>query len=309
VKGNDVAVTILAIGEAIMDIVESESGSVGHPGGSPTNIALGLARLGEDTWLMTELGDDENGRTIRRHVEASGVKVVPASVGTHRTSTSRVRVDEAGVANYVFDLQWMLPEAMDLPDADVLHTGSIGAFVEPGATAVVEYLTAQQGRAIITFDPNIRPSVFGTYDETFARFEEFCRISSIVKFSDEDAQWLYPTLSLEDILGAVLRLGPALVVMTKGPDGAILATSAHRISVGGAQVRVVDTIGAGDSFMSALLSRVARLLERGVPIASVVDGSIFDDALLRELGSFAVRCAGITVSRAGANPPTLAELA
>jgi fructokinase len=303
-----VAVTILTIGEAIMDIVESETGSIGHPGGSPTNIAMGLARLGEDTWLMTELGDDENGRTIRRHVEASGVKVVPASVGEHRTSTSRVHVDATGVANYDFDLQWKLPEAMNLPAADILHTGSIGAFVEPGGSAVVDYLTTQRERAIITFDPNIRPSVFGTYEETLARFGALCRISSIVKLSDEDAQWLYPALSLDETIGEVLRLGPALVVITKGPGGAILATAARRLSVPGASVAVVDTIGAGDSFMSALLSRVARLLDGGVPMASIADGSIFDEPVLRELGEFAVRCAGITVSRAGANPPTLAEL-
>jgi fructokinase len=303
-----VAVTILTIGEAIMDIVESETGSIGHPGGSPTNIALGLARLGEDTWLMTELGDDENGRTIRRHVEASGVKVVPASVGEHRTSTSRVRVDATGVANYDFDLQWKLPEAMNLPAADILHTGSIGAFVEPGGSVVVDYLTTQRERAIITFDPNIRPSVFGTYEETLARFGALCRISSIVKLSDEDAQWLYPALSLDEIIGELLRLGPALVVITKGPGGAILATPARRLSVPGAYVAVVDTIGAGDSFMSALLSRVARLLDGGVPMASIANGSIFDEPVLRELGEFAVRCAGITVSRAGANPPTLAEL-
>lgn len=302
------AVTILSIGEAIMDIVESDSGSTGHTGGSPTNISLGLGRLGQDVWLMTGVGDDEHGHTIREHVEASGVKVVPASVGTRRTSTARVCVDEAGVAHYEFDLHWELPDGVVLPGADIIHTGSIGAFVEPGGTAVARYLATQKERAIITFDPNIRPSVFGTYDETFARFEELSRIASIVKLSDEDASWLYPNHDLHRIIDEVLTLGPTLVIVTKGAGGAILTTAANRVSVAGARVVVVDTIGAGDSFMSAMLSKVARLLDNGVAMSAIKDASVFDEGCLTELGDFAMRCAGITVSRAGANPPTLAEV-
>ncbi len=270
------AVTVLAIGEAIMDIVLSDNGVRSHPGGSATNVALGLGRLGEDTWLMTEVGDDELGHAIVSYMESSDVKVVPASFGTHRTSTSRVQVDDEGVASYVFDPCWALPDDLALPQADIIHTGSIAAFVEPGSSAIVGYLATQHERAIVTFDPNVRPSVLGTHDEAIARFEELSRIASVVKLSDEDARWLYPDTSLDDVVGEVLKLGPILVVVTRGSTGAILATPADRVRVAGARVPVVDTIGAGDSFMSALLSRIARLLDGGVAMAKIKDGSILD---------------------------------
>jgi fructokinase len=308
--------TVLAIGESLVDVVDG----VEHPGGSPMNIAYGLARLGRPVTLLTALGPDARGRAIAAHLEEAGVTIAPASFRDEPTSTATAELQPDGSARYRFDVRWSLPADVELPEADIVHTGSLGAFVEPGGAAVVRHLrNARRGEAgpLVTFDPNIRPALVGSHEVAFARFEEIARLSSLLKLSDEDAEWLYPGAGVDEAIDRILQLGdasgagpgPALVVVTRGGDGAVLASRTERVAARGVPVAVVDTIGAGDSLMSALLFRVAGLLDDGIPPAALRDGSAFDRALLDDLGAFAVRCAAVTVSRAGANPPLLAEVA
>ncbi len=299
---------IIVIGEALTDIVETASGTAEFAGGSPMNVAIGLARLGHDVSLVTRIGSDARGAEIKRHVEESGARIFPGSVIDEPQSTAKAVLDATGAASYEFDIRWSLDFVAALPEVRLLHTGSIAAFLAPGAADVRRLLAAAASGTIVTFDPNIRPSLLESPELTRPVVEDLAGLAGIVKLSDEDAEWLYPELSQDEVLDRLLSTGPALVVITRGGDGAVLSTSADRVEIPGVKVTVADTIGAGDSFMSALIHHVAGMLAGGVSPASIREGSAFDREELERLGAFAAACAAITVSRKGANPPTLADL-
>ncbi|MCS5717521.1 carbohydrate kinase [Herbiconiux sp. CPCC 205763] len=307
--------TVLAIGESLVDVVDAPDahGSpirVEHPGGSPMNIAYGAARLGLPVTLLTALGRDPRGDSIVEHLESAGVVIAPASFRDDETSSATAHMQPDGSARYDFDLRWSLP-ADRPPEAAIVHVGSIAAFLEPGGTSVltlVRQLATSDDPPIITFDPNMRPTIVTDHPAALERFEHLARATTVLKLSDEDAAWLYPDASIDEAIDRILALGPALVAVTRGGDGAVLAAGAERLAIPGRQVEVADTIGAGDSFMSALIFQLAGMLDDDIPAAALRDGSSFDAERLATIGSFAVRCAAITVSRAGANPPLLAEV-
>jgi fructokinase len=287
---------VVVIGEALIDIVESASETTEHVGGSPANVALGLGRRGVAVALLTQLGDDDRGARIAAHLEASGVEVVGESFAREATSTALARIAADGQASYVFDLAW---DAFSMPASlspRVLHTGSVAAFLSPGADSVREALRSSTA-AEVTFDPNIRPALLGTHTEALAAFEETASLATVVKLSDEDAAWLYPGVAPDDVADAIHALGPRLVAVTLGGDGAIVSGSGERLTVPAARVEVVDTIGAGDTFMASLIASVHR--------AGSAD---LDRASLEEIGRSATRAAAITVARAGADLPWAHEL-
>ena len=299
---------IIVIGEALTDIVQTDAGTAEFAGGSPMNVAIGLARLGHGVQLVTRIGSDARGAEIRRHVEESGARIYPGSVIDEPQSTARAVLDATGAASYEFDIRWSLDFVNTLPEVRVLHTGSIAAFLAPGAADVRRLLAAAGPQTIVTFDPNIRPTLLESPEVTRPVVEDLAGLAGIVKLSDEDAEWLYGDLSLNEVADRLLSLGPALVIITRGGDGAILATDRERVIEPGVSVDVADTIGAGDSFMSALIHHVAGMIIDGTSPAAIREGSAFDRVQLQRLGAFAAACAAITVSREGANPPTLAEL-
>lgn len=179
----------------------------------------------------------------------------------------------------------------------VLHTGSIATFLQPGASAVKSMLEQSLRGCLVTYDPNIRPALLGSHAEALGLFEDLVSLTDVVKLSDEDAQWLYPGALLEETAARILGLGTGLAVITTGSRGSLLATKAVQRAVPAIPSMVVDTIGAGDSYMAAL---ILGLLNRGT------DG--LTTAVLDQLGRTASQAAAITVSRPGANPPTLEEL-
>ena len=314
---------ITVAGESLVDVVEPSRDAVAlgataveHPGGGPMNIALGLARLGRAVTLVTAFGADARGQAIEHHLRSSAVEIAAGSIRDEPTSSATAHLKPDGAAEYEFDLRWSLPVEFGPTDpavqgASLIHVGSIGAFLEPGGSSVASLLDELDGAAgepIVTFDPNMRPSIIGDHAAAITRFERIARRATIVKLSDEDAAWLYPGLAVNAVLDTILSFGPSLVAVTLGGEGAVLATSTDRMRVAGLIVDVADTIGAGDSFMSALIDKVAQLIDDGVGTASLRDGSAFSAERLAAIGGFAVRCAAITVSRPGADPPTRDEL-
>lgn len=287
---------VLVIGEALMDITVSKAGALETPGGGPANIALGLARRGVGAALLTRLGRDERGSAIARHLEASGVSILPESFHDGATSTARATLDERGAATYEFDIAWDVPRDVAVGEIPVIHTGSLGVFLEPGAEAVTAILDAHP-HAIVTFDPNIRPGLVGDPDAARARFEAIARRAAVVKLSDEDAAYLFAIESVDAVIDAILALGPNLVAVTRGGDGATLSTRDHRVEVTAPRVDVVDTIGAGDTFMASLLAEPA-----------IRSGADLDGDDLAAIGRRAVAAAAVTVSRAGADLPWAREL-
>lgn len=295
--GYDAQPVIAVIGEALVDIVAG----VAHPGGSPMNVAVGLARLGEPTVLHTLIGADAHGHLIRAHLATAGVALGPDSVGRSRTWSARATLDAAGSATYDFDLDGRIPVPA-LHGLRLVHTGSIGALRDGEATEVRAAFAAADSDTLLSFDPNIRAAVMGegARERTFA----LAASCHVVKLSDEDAQWLRPDTPLEDVLAEIAATGVRFVVITRGAQGCIALVDGEVHHRDARATTVADTIGAGDAFMSGLLfgllrARTDRALVTGAPIAA--------DAVTGALDS-ALASAAITVSRTGANPPTAAEL-
>ncbi|WP_102193352.1 carbohydrate kinase family protein [Microbacterium aurantiacum] len=298
---------VLVIGEALVDIVHRSDGRIDEaPGGSPANVALALGRLGDSPRLLTQLGDDAHGRRVREWLEESNVEIVAAPAP--RTATATAHLDASGSARYEFDITWALSRATGVPadGVSIVHTGSIAALLAPGADAVRSILTALRESSLITYDPNVRPALLPDRDRARRDVESFVALADLVKASDEDLAWLYPGSDPLEIAWAWLKTGPAVVVVTTGAGGAFAVSRQGVAHVRGHRVDVVDTVGAGDTFMSALIH---GLLQTGLSGATARDGlrSIGTEAVTSLL-ALSAQAAAITVSRPGADPPRLAEL-
>lgn len=294
---------VLVIGEALVDIVGSGAGGGGGGaarelvGGSPANVAVGLARLGVPTRLLTRIGRDARGARIAEHVASAGAVLLKQSWTDAVTSTARARIGADGAATYEFDMDWRVDRPV-LDGVALVHAGSISLFLEPGADAVIDTLEhAAAGPQLVTVDPNIRPAVIGDRGAAMRRFGRAAAAADLVKLSDEDAAWLYPDRQPEEALTDIAARGPRLVVMTRGGRGAMALGPEGIVEVPAWSTDVADTIGAGDAYMAAL---IAGALEDPLLFTS-------ETAVERAMRRAAL-AAGITVSRGGANPPTRAEL-
>ncbi len=288
---------VVVVGEALIDIVQSADGVAEYPGGSPANVAYGLGRLDVKAGLLTAIGRDERGDAIAAHLQSAGVVLLPGSKSLQETATATALIAADGSATYTFDIDWALAP-IALPYAPrILHTGSIATFLEPGAGVVRSLLEQARGGCMVTYDPNIRPDLLGSHREALSLFEEIVPLTSVVRMSGSDARWLYPNKTLEDAASHLLALGTGLAVITRVAQGSLMATRHIQLSVPAIPSTVADTIGAGDSYMSAL---IMGLLLRGS------DG--LAPTVLERIGSIASMAASITVGRPGANPPTHREL-
>jgi fructokinase len=292
----------LVIGESLIDIVEGEE----HVGGSPLNVAVGLARLGRDVDFLTHIGDDARGRRIAQCINDAGVQLVSGSQTAARTATARVAVGEDGSADYVFDLDWQLSGTPMVAPPLLVHTGSIAAVQEPGCLAVAALVDTYHVSATITLDPNVRPSLIVDRDQARARIEHLVERSDIVKVSEEDLRWIDPDRPPERIAQTWLTLGPSLVAVTMADRGSAAVCAAGEVRVPARPVQVVDTVGAGDAFMvgliDALWERGLLGAERRAELAGIDLG-----ALTAALES-ASNAAAHTVARAGADLPDRAAL-
>ncbi len=300
----------LVVGEALVDVVARPDGTREEiAGGSPANVAVGLARLGRRADLLTWLAPDAAGDLVRRHLEGAGVHVLAGDRAPARTSVATAHLDAEGAATYDFDLEWDLPDAWDGDGDDplVVHTGSIAAVLRPGGARVADLLEQRRGTSTVTYDPNLRPALMGEPADVLPVVERLVRTADVVKVSDEDLAWLLPGIAPAEVAEEWSRGGPALVVVTHGGEGAFACTAAGaRLQVAAPRVRVADTVGAGDSFMAGLVDGLwsAGLLgaDRRDALHDVAAATV-EDLLAR-----CARIAAITVSRRGANPPRTDEL-
>jgi fructokinase len=301
---------VVVIGELLVDIVHTPGGhSAEHVGGSPANVALGLARLGHDTHFATLVGTDDRGVRCAEHVESGGVHLLPGSTsGEHPTSTAVATLDEGGAASYVFDLHWDLPP-VQLPDGTThVHIGSIGTTLRPGDVEVTDAVRRARPAATTSYDPNVRPTIMGDVDEVRARVEELVGLSDVVKCSEDDIEWLYAGRSPSQVMASWLGRGAALAVVTLGGDGVTWRTASGEEATAAARVRdVVDTVGAGDSFMAGLVSGLLDADLLGSPQARerLRTASLHD---VRGAVDRALATSGLTVRRAGAYAPTRSEI-
>lgn len=277
------------------------------------NVAVGLARLGQEVQFLGRYGQDEYGEKVAGHLRDNGV-ALPFDADDKPTSVAQATLDQAGAATYDFQLDWSLDvtdQQIDdlLADSRVLHVGSIGAMLEPGATVVRKAVERAREHCLVSYDPNCRPTIVPDSSDARARAERIVAASDVVKASDEDLLWLYPNRSLEDSARAWLELGARLVVVTRGalgPWAVSRGTGPDGAAAPAARVSVVDTVGAGDSFMAALLS---ILTDRGLTGADAREGlDALSSAEILDLLRYAALASGVTVSRAGADLPRREDL-
>ena len=300
----------VVVGEALVDLV-GQRGSrtlVAHPGGSPANVALGLARLGNQATLMTRLGRDALGEMVTAHLRSSGVRVEGGS-GEGTSTSLAIATLAAGIATYDFRIEWDIGDLEPLPiETRCLHTGSLATVLAPGRAGVEDLMRRehQRGRVTISYDPNVRPALLGTPERARPGIEDLVALCDVVKVSDEDLLWLYPDRQDEEVARDWLGRGPALVVVTRGGQGVYAATAELEVRRSATPIDLVDTVGAGDSFTSGLLDGLRR--------ADLVGGSrrgamaTIDEATLVSVVDAAALVAAITCSRPGADPPTRAEV-
>lgn len=300
---------VLCLGEALIDVVIRPESTTEHVGGSLLNVACGIATLGQPADICAWWGKDERGDRLATWARDAGVSIVPGTDGAAATSVAYATLDDQGRARYEFDLSWEVPP-ID-PDAQIghLHTGSIAATLEPGGSQVVDIVRRLRGQGTVSYDPNVRPALMISPGAVVARVEEIVAMADLVKASDEDLEWLYPDTPVEAVMRRWIGMGPAMVVVTRGPWGAyaLLAGNRDMLHIDQMTVQVADTVGAGDSFMAGLIT--------GLHDCGLL-GSVAARERLRQAGwsdvqpalHQAVITSALTVSRHGAHAPTRADV-
>jgi fructokinase len=292
----------LVIGEALIDIVERDRQVIGeHVGGSPLNVAVGLARLRRGVDFLTHIADDTRGRRIVDYVKGSGVQLVSGSMTAERTPTALATLDASGSAQYVFDIDWQIAGTPVVGPPLVAHTGSIATVLEPGCRATAALLDAYHPSATITFDPNVRPALIEDPDIARGRIDRLVERCDVVKASDDDMRWIDPNRSPAQIARTWLSLGPSIVAVTMGSEGAFAVCAAGTVRVPALRVQVVDTVGAGDAFMTGLIDALWSLNLLGAAQRAAL-ARISVDVLTGVVQTAALSSA-LTVARAGADLP------
>ncbi|HVT49986.1 MAG TPA: carbohydrate kinase [Dongiaceae bacterium] len=308
---------IICCGEALIDFVPvTVDGAPAYrplPGGSPFNVAIGLGRLGAPTGFLSRLSTDFFGDLLVDTLARNGVDCRHVKRTADPSTLAFVSQPGSGEPQYAFFsngaadrciTEHDLPPAFDEAVTAIhLSLGAITLLTETAASTYEALLRREAKRRVIVFDPNIRAGLISDRIAYCRRLEAMIGICDLVKVSRADLEWLYPDRPIAASAEAWRGLGPRLVVVTLGADGAMALVAGERVAVPGRKVKVVDTVGAGDSFHSALL---AGLHDHG---ALTLDGlPKLKPAALEGLLNRAAAAAAITCNRAGANPPTKAEL-
>ena len=294
---------IIVAGENVVDLLPAADGTLRPAlGGGPANVAVAAARLGAPVAMAARLGRDVFGTAFRRRLEESNVDTRYLVPATEPSALALATLTEEGEARYDFwlagaaDFRWRPGELPEPQPGDILHVGSLAAFLPPGADTLAEWVERHRARCTITFDPNVREIALAT-PGAIERLERLVRLAHVVRASDEDLRLAYPRV--EPVATARRWLahagpdaGPRLVVLSHGPAGATALTREAEISAAPPPVTVVDTIGAGDAAMGALLAALHSDSPRD----------------LADMLRFVCAAGALACARPGADPPGLAQV-
>ena len=308
---------IVVIGEALIDLIQQSDGRYeAKPGGAPANVSIALARLGTEVSYAGRMSTDKFGEKLYNWLAPENIDMSLVERTADPTTLAVASLDEEGKASYSFYLKgtadwgWTLGAFMNLeidPPAAIV-IGSVATAIEPGASVIENlagHLHSSEGSTVV-IDLNIRPGLgFDRASET-VRVERQIKLAHIVKASDDDLAWLYPERVPVETARAWATAGHH-VIMTRGADGATLFTpSGDTVSVKAPVIDLIDTVGAGDSFLGATIFGLQRLNALGANAESLLSKVTIDEWI--SLLELAARVGAITCSRAGCNPPTLGEL-
>ncbi len=296
---------VWVVGEVLIDLIPDGNEHLTVVGGGPANTAKALAKLGVKTHFIDGISNDEYGQMAKSELLSANVLLDYAQYSNKPTCTAKVTLSSSGSASYEFVIEGtatfdfsdqLLPDPRSLKPS-LLHIGTLATLIEPGASVLFEWAQNVAHVAPIVFDPNIRPAVLGDRVEYVKKVEKWVEISSAVKVSDEDLNWLYSGKSIDEIVNQWLEVGVELVVVTLGDKGITAYRKNEQISVDAVKVVVADTVGAGDTVGAVL---VEAIVNNGL---DKLTGEVLKTMLNR-----AAKAAAITVSRTGANPPSKEEI-
>jgi fructokinase len=292
-------------GEVLIDLIPDGSERKPIVGGGPANTAKALSKLGIDTQFIDGISSDEYGQMAKEELFESGVKLDYVKYSGKPTCLAIISLSKSGSAAYEFVIEntatfdftstWLPSPQTDRPS--LLHIGTLATVIEPGASVLFEWAQSVAKVAPIVFDPNIRPAVMNDREQYAKQVERWVSISSAVKVSDEDLKWLYPNLEIDQVVNNWLAKGPSLIVVTYGDKGLAGYRQGEKVNVGAVKVKVADTVGAGDTVGAILVEAIVK------------DGlDALNGVRLEMMLKRAAKAAATTVSRSGANPPTLKEI-
>ena len=296
---------VWVVGEVLIDLIPDGSERKPIVGGGPANTAKALSKLGIDTQFIDGISTDEYGQMAKDELFSTGVKLDYVKYPDKPTCLAIVSLSDSGSASYEFVIEntatfdfnptWLPNPQTERPA--LLHIGTLATAIEPGASVLFEWAQSVTKVAPIVFDPNIRPAVINDRDLYVKQVERWVSISSAVKVSDEDIKWLHPSLEIDQVVNNWLAKGPSLIVVTYGDKGLAGYRVGEKVSVDAIKVVVADTVGAGDTVGAILVEAIVK------------DGlSTLSGVRLEMMLKRAAKAAAITVSRSGANPPTLKEI-
>ena len=296
---------VWVVGEVLIDLIPDGLKQKPVVGGGPANTAKALAKLGIDTQFIDGISTDDYGLMAKAELASTGVKLNYIKYSDKPTCLAIVSLSDSGSASYEFVIEntatfdfnpdWLPNPKTERPS--ILHIGTLATAIEPGASVLFDWAQSVAKVAPIVFDPNIRPAVINNRDLYVKQVERWVSISSAVKASDEDLKWLYPSLEIEQVVNNWLAKGPSLIVVTYGDKGLSGYRVGEKVSVDAVKVAVADTVGAGDTVGAILVEAIVK------------DGlAALSGVRLEMMLKRAAKAAAITVSRSGANPPTLKEI-
>lgn len=302
-------------GEALFDVFAAGDTPTGmaldaRVGGSPFNVAVGLARLGQPVSFLGAVGSGFLGQRLLRALQAEGVDTACTPVLDAPTTLSLVGLDDHGVPSYAFygdagaDRQLPL-SALDAlpPGLQAIHFGSYAMVVEPVAATQRALVERERARCLIAYDPNVRLNVEPDLERWRSTLAWMAARAHLLKVSDEDLGLLFPGVEVATLARRWLAAGACVVVVTRGGEGAEAWADGVHVRAAPRRVDVVDTVGAGDTFQAALL---VWLAEHGrLSPASV---RTWQPSALQSALDFAAQAASITCTRRGADLPRRAEL-
>ena len=292
-------------GEVLIDLIPEGSERKPIVGGGPANTAKALAKIGIDTQFIDGISTDDYGQMAKDELISAGVKLDYVKYSDKPTCLAIVSLSDSGSASYEFAIENtatfdFTPDWLPNPQTErpaLLHIGTLATAIEPGASVLFEWAQSVAKVAPVVFDPNIRPAVMNDRKQYVVQVERWVSISSAVKVSDEDIKWLYPSLEIDQVVNNWLTKGPSLIVVTYGDKGLAGYRVGEKVSVDAVKVAVADTVGAGDTVGAILVEAIVK------------DGlNSLSGVRLEMMLKRAAKAAAITVSRTGANPPSLKEI-
>lgn len=305
----------LSCGEALYDLFPSSETGNGlmfdaRIGGSPFNVAVGLSRLGRGAALFTGISSDPLGRRLEQALKHEGVETAYLVRKQNPTTLALVTLGSGGIPHYSFyghEAADSSVSEIDLPELPrsvaALHFGSYSLVVEPTGSSLLRLARRHHDGLLVSFDPNLRLNVEPDLGRWRERVEAFTEIADLIKVSDEDLELLFPGDEIESSICRWNSRGVRLIVVTRGDGGTLVSLRGEVFEATGRQVKVIDTVGAGDSFQAGLL---CGLDELGKATKTGLSRVSLDEC--RQVIDFATAAAAVTCTRRGADLPRRSDL-